>query len=743
MAYCANCGQQLRDSAKFCDACGSPVEKDNSATYKKREQEYSGRIIKCPACGEELSAFTAVCPSCGHEMNSVKISPTLAAFSEKVETYDKEIATNIEKRTGWKTWSKVSRIVWIIANILTFGLLAVLVYGFKYIIAYSNHPRLSAVEKKKRALIENLSVPNEREATLEVLLFIKAKTSFLSTGKNDSRTAYWQRIWGTKAEQIYEKAKILLGEDTIAGQAIGYIRQCRDHSRKNVRLKTVLAVTCMIVYSVVVVAIHPATQLLAEQAGIDTPAASEYAGSVIETHKIKNYCGKNLAACGTFSSFYKEYQDNYGNGYVKLSIITEDGIYISTDDIDTMEQYIVVQQSIQSETSISFQFAKEKGGDYGRTTQMYRSFDEIVLFVKPLTANTSKFDGEISFVPVTESPDKNTYFVRDYSGRNLAACGTYSSFYGDFRDDYGAGQITLNIISDDGTYLHLDRIEQLREYVIVKQGTLPNTEVKFTFDEYVPSLRSFTGSSLASIDVYVTRLDEQTILDAYQTVYDSETYIEQDKENTDNNTATPVPPTNTTQKYKNYIWPLSGLSQYLPEPEMLEAEIRTDDETRFSIDFYNVTQQQFETYVNACKEKGFTISVTKTDGVFYAYNQEEYDLNIIYMDFTDDKTMSVFLDAPLKMSEIRWPNTDLVRLLPIPNSLVGNISQESSDYFGVYIDNVSADDFAEYIDQCMDNGFVRDYSRSDRRFEGYNRKGFRVCLELHEFDVMYIAIEAP
>lgn len=530
MAYCVNCGQQLRDGARFCDTCGSPVKEEEACEYEKRKQEYAGKIIKCPTCGEELPAFTAVCPSCGHEMSFVKISPTLAAFSEKVEQYDKEIANNIEPTTGWKTWRKPTRILWIVLNFITLGLLAVLVCGIKYIFSYSKHPRLSPVEKKKTALIENLSVPNEREATLEVLLFIKAKIAFLSSGKNDSRTAYWLRIWGTKAEQIYEKAEILLGEDTIAVQSYGYIRQHVERSRKNVRFKTVFSFAFMIVYFVAAITIHPAGQALVELAGIDMPAASGYTGSVMETHEIKNYCGKNLAACGTFNSFYKEYQDNYGNGYVKLSIITENGIYIAPDDIDMMEQYIVVQQSIQPETSITFQFAKEKGGNYGRTTQMYRSFDEIVLFVKERTESTSKFDQELDFIAVEESPNKATYFVRDYSGRNLASCGAYSSFYGDFRDDYGAGQITLNIVCDDGTYFHLDRIEQLREYVIIGQGTPPNTEVQFTFDDYVPSSWSFTGGSLVSIDVYVKHLDDQTILDAYQAVYDSETYTEKDDE---------------------------------------------------------------------------------------------------------------------------------------------------------------------------------------------------------------------
>lgn len=528
MAFCTNCGKEFAADTKFCPACGTEhtITANGNAI---RKQEYVGIVPKCPACGEEIPALTAICPACGHEINSVKISPTLLAFSEKIEQYDKEIANNIEPTTGWKTWSKTARILWIIANILTLGLLAVAILGVKYIVSFSKHPKLSPTEKKKTALIENLSIPNEREATLEVLLFIKAKISFLSSGKKDSHTAYWLRIWGTKATQIFDKAKILIGEDIIAAQSYSYIQQQIERNQKNAKIKTIMASAILLVYLSIVIVIHPIGSALVERSGIELPKLPEppeYIGTVVEAHEIRDYCGMNLAACGKYSTFYGEYQDTYGNGYVKLSVITEDSIYIAPDDIDTMEQYIVVQQSIKPETTITFQFAKERDGDYGKTTQMYRSFDEIVLYVQKRTGSTSGFYENAALVPINESPDEYTYYIRDYTGRNLASCGTYYNYSGVFRDDYGAGVIVLNIISDDATYFHLDRIEQLREYVIIGQGTAPNTEVKFTFDEYIPSLWSFTGSSIQIIDVYVKRLDEQTILNAYQSIYDSKTYIE-------------------------------------------------------------------------------------------------------------------------------------------------------------------------------------------------------------------------
>ena len=59
MPYCSNCGQKLRDEAKFCDNCGSAV-KLNSSTNKFA---YDGVIHKCPNCGGILESFDIITQS--------------------------------------------------------------------------------------------------------------------------------------------------------------------------------------------------------------------------------------------------------------------------------------------------------------------------------------------------------------------------------------------------------------------------------------------------------------------------------------------------------------------------------------------------------------------------------------------------------------------------------------------------------------------------------------------------------
>lgn len=84
-------------------------------------------------------------------------------------------------------------------------------------------------------------------------------------------------------------------------------------------------------------------------------------------------------------------------------------------------------------------------------------------------------------VQIETSPDKYTWYVQNYVGKNLANIG-YTSLGGDRRDTYGAGNIELVICSDDGTYIDIEDEDSLKQYVVVEQNYEPNTEIKYTFE---------------------------------------------------------------------------------------------------------------------------------------------------------------------------------------------------------------------------------------------------------------------
>ena len=93
MAYCANCGKQIVEGAKFCINCGSPV-----TTYvnnqTKREAVYEGKIHKCPSCGDVLEPFETKCNVCGYVLRSVNATSSVKEFEvkfEQVQSVNKKI----------------------------------------------------------------------------------------------------------------------------------------------------------------------------------------------------------------------------------------------------------------------------------------------------------------------------------------------------------------------------------------------------------------------------------------------------------------------------------------------------------------------------------------------------------------------------------------------------------------------------------------------------------------------------
>ena len=95
MSFCQNCGMKLDESAKFCPECGNPVGQKNMS---KRQQEFGGKIIKCPNCGETLSSFTSVCSACGYELRGADAAGTVKRFESELKQI--EAGRKTEKGTG-------------------------------------------------------------------------------------------------------------------------------------------------------------------------------------------------------------------------------------------------------------------------------------------------------------------------------------------------------------------------------------------------------------------------------------------------------------------------------------------------------------------------------------------------------------------------------------------------------------------------------------------------------------------
>lgn len=76
--------------------------------------------------------------------------------------------------------------------------------------------------------------------------------------------------------------------------------------------------------------------------------------------------------------------DKYGEGYIKLNFIADDGAYIDPSDFEQLKQYVVTRQDVAPNTVIRLTFMKDsKGNEYSNLVQS-QSYESITLYVHRL-----------------------------------------------------------------------------------------------------------------------------------------------------------------------------------------------------------------------------------------------------------------------------------------------------------------------------------------------------------------------
>lgn len=124
-----------------------------------------------------------------------------------------------------------------------------------------------------------------------------------------------------------------------------------------------------------------------------------------------------------------------------------------------------------------------------------------------------------------------------------------------------------------------------------------------------------------------------------------------------------------------FEWQTNGLFAQIPEPTTNNGHIVWELEEQIYIELYNVTSENFESYVKACRGVGFTVDITKNDMVFYASDSEGYGLSIFYDD--DTNVMKVYVDS-----------YDIPDENPSGNQNTGDQNEQSSDETdGLFGDN--------------------------------------------------------
>lgn len=184
-----------------------------------------------------------------------------------------------------------------------------------------------------------------------------------------------------------------------------------------------------------------------------------------------------------------------------------------------------------------------------------------------------------------------------------------------------------------------------------------------------------------------------------------------------------------------------ALGEYLPKLPNKKGEIGNDSDNYLRVRLFNVSMNDFNEYIDLAKENYNVESYSNGTSSYSAYDKEQYKLDLSY--YERAKELTIDLKAPKNKKDIVWPTSELVSLLPVPKSLKGEVSSESSTGYAVYIGNTSENDYNEYVSTCMESGFNVDYSKSEKYYSAKNENGYSLEVNYTGGNTMYIYIKTP
>ena len=190
------------------------------------------------------------------------------------------------------------------------------------------------------------------------------------------------------------------------------------------------------------------------------------------------------------------------------------------------------------------------------------------------------------------------------------------------------------------------------------------------------------------------------------------------------------------------VWDDIVLGDMLPQPPKDKGDIHNNATDSLWLDVNDITDKQYADYVEACKNKGYTVDAESNSSSYRAFNDKGYELSLSHYG-SDGAEMSIQLEAPMEMSEITWPTSTAGKLIPAPKSTTGKFSYEHDDNFFVYVGNTTKAEYEKYVSTCSAAGFDLDFSKSDKYYSAKNADGWKLDIRYEGSNVISICINAP
>lgn len=96
--------------------------------------------------------------------------------------------------------------------------------------------------------------------------------------------------------------------------------------------------------------------------------------------------------------------------------------------------------------------------------------------------------------------------------------------------------------------------------------------------------------------------------------------------------------TKDMSEYSEIEWPDTAITKLIPKPKSMVGKIALETDDTIMADIANTSNEDYDEYVEKCKEIGYTEDYVTMDGMYTASNNNGYE---IVLTLKDDHVMSI------------------------------------------------------------------------------------------------------
>lgn len=203
-----------------------------------------------------------------------------------------------------------------------------------------------------------------------------------------------------------------------------------------------------------------------------------------------------------------------------------------------------------------------------------------------------------------------------------------------------------------------------------------------------------------------------------------------------------------TEQERIAVWDELIIQDKIPELTTRRVVIERNKPTEFELVVYSMSERDYYTYVDVCKQLGYTefAETSSYSGDYTAYDATGCKLSLSYTDYSE--RMEIALKVPEDMGTYTWPTSNVAKLLPKPVSTTGKVHSSYDSSLRLSVSNMTKEMFEDYVQACIGNGFNVDSTRGLDYYRADHPAGYHLSLKFDkshvtEINVSEIKEESP